>query len=64
MELGVAATDVQSIEFRRQSLVVEGAEGHQLGTGLDKKVEVVAVVEAEGGIFGDADSAIRCHHRL
>ena len=53
-----AAADEQGVAGG-QTRVAQGIERYQFGAGGDQRVEVVGIVEAEGGIAGDGDAQWR-----
>ena len=65
VQFRVAAAQVEPAEIRRQVVVGQRAEEHQLRPGRTEQVEVVLVVEAEGRVPGHADthrSVFGCGH--
>src|SRR5216684_6003277 len=58
MQLGIPATEVKAVDIW-QGVVRERTPEHELGTGSAEAVQVLGVIELEGGVARDADPRSR-----
>ena len=56
VQFRIAAAQVQALHIFREGRIAQRAEGHELGPGIAKHIEIVGVVKTEGRISGQADA--------